>query len=245
MSISVSEGFQFTDTSERIIDTASGSEFLATNHSWRDVNKTFDRLPELCVRAMLRSPDYEEPLSVLDIGAGVNRRASEELQDHRTFGRHVAVTGIDATMRSASYSASQVLGNFFDMPLPDASYDVIYSRQAIAVASMSKPNLLRRALHEVVRVMTPDGVAFVDVDPSDAEHEAGFKSSERLADTSLFLGRSGTFGRLRDTLAGYGYFHDTQHRSRFLIIAKGLGAPLLESLAAKGSDIEATQGIAI
>jgi len=239
MHVAELEEFVYVESTESVIDEAADRDYRATNRSWSGINHTFDGLPELCIREMLKFPEYDTPLAVLDVGAGIKRVASEQLQAKRQVGKHLAVTGIDAVVRSdLSYNATQVVGNFLNMPFEDASFDLAYSRQAVSVVGMSKPETLSTALNEVARVLRPNGVAFIDVDPSWKEYDNGLPKSGQFVDMSKFLGKMGTFGKVRDILTGNG----PQSRYSFIMLANGLGAALIESLAARGKDIEVMEG---
>jgi SAM-dependent methyltransferase len=228
------EGFVYVESTESVIDEAADRDYRATNRSWSGINRVFDGLPELCIRETLKFPEYDTPLAVLDVGAGIKRVASEQLQGKRFVGKHLAVTGIDAVIRSdLSYNATQLVGNFLNMPFDDDSFDLAYSRQAVSVVGMSKPETLGTALNEVARVLRPNGVAFIDIDPGWKEYDQGLPTNGQFVDMPKFLGKMGTFRKLRDILT-----ENEQSRYNFVMLASGLGASLLESLAAKGKDIE-------
>lgn len=98
------------------------------------------------------------PVAVLDVGGGSDSGAAIGFK--KKFGDDISITNLDLVLREDldPKDVVRILGRADEIPLPDASKDVIYS--TFAFLWMSR-EMQERALREIARVMRPGGRALI------------------------------------------------------------------------------------
>lgn len=98
------------------------------------------------------------PVAVLDVGGGSDSEAAVGFK--KKFGDDISITNLDLVLREDldPKDVARILGRADEIPLPDASMDVIYSTYAFLWMSRE---MQERALREIARVMRPGGRALI------------------------------------------------------------------------------------
>lgn len=98
------------------------------------------------------------PVAVLDLGGGSDSEAAIGFK--KKFGDDILITNLDLVLREGldPKGVVRILGRADEIPLPDASKDVIYSTYAFLWMSRE---MQERALREIARVMRPGGRALI------------------------------------------------------------------------------------
>lgn len=161
----------FLTDHDGLITTPTGEQFWLSNRHWEAINISLGELPELAIDYKLRTIPPSDEVVVLDIGAGARGTAMGELQEYFAHAtRKPRVIGVDLTNRfDVETPPNKLLADATHLPLKDASVDVAYSHQALALigdlsTDAKRRELLQPAIDEAVRVLKPGGVLIIDLD---------------------------------------------------------------------------------
>lgn len=149
--------------SKEVLRTPEGDWFDLTNRSFEEINETFANLPSLVIEKLKRSGGQNRVIKILDIGAGVEARAAEDIAKKRD--EYISVFSLDLVTRpQKGKRANQIVGDASHLSLKDASIDMAYSRMSVSQLDQTnlKKEKLLQVLSEVARALKPGGVFFVD-----------------------------------------------------------------------------------
>lgn len=162
------------ELAERYYDSSEADNFYKTVWGGEDIHigiyDDTDDIAEASRATVRRMAERISPLTaddkVLDIGAGYGGAARQLVE---MFGCHVTCLNLSEVQNAYNRERSEqqglsgrikvVHGSFEDIPEPDASFDVVWSQDAMLHSSDR-----RRVLKEVARVLKPGG-SFVFTDP--------------------------------------------------------------------------------
>ncbi len=175
----MSEAAAVAQVAEDYYDSRDADEFYFRIWGGEDIHIGLYETPDQAVRdasraTVARMADQLQGVGantrILDIGAGYGG-AARYLASR--FGCHVTCLNLSETQNNRNRDMTRaarldgqvdvVHGNFEDLPFKDATYDVIWSQDAI-LHSGNRP----RVLDEVARVLRPDG-QFLFTDPMQAD----------------------------------------------------------------------------
>lgn len=195
-------------TAEDYYDSPDADAFYATvwggedihvglyEHEGEDIKQASART----VREMAaRLPELKPGTRVLDIGAGYGGAARYLAREH---GVHVTCLNLSdkENERNRALSAKQGLadrveivhGSFEDIPFPDASFDIVWSQDAILHSGARE-----RVIGEVARVLNPGG-HFIFTDPMQAD-DADDAAALKPIYERIHLPDLGSIGFYRET----------------------------------------------
>ena len=146
----------------------------------------------------------ETPLekTVLDCGAGCDRERAPPLflfyqQGYKTYGIEIgddALAGAIAFIKEKNVPLDIIRGDMRRIPFGNEAFSFVYSFNAISF--MTKPDI-EQAMHEMERVLRPNGLCFVNFDSVDDPDRRPFRKN---GFTRRLL-RSKRFSQYRDNEA--------------------------------------------
>ena len=134
-------------------------EAIFRNNDW-PFNEPFADFGKVVEKYRLHSCHY-----LLDLGCGTGRHTlSLEKEGFRTVGADISPTGLGITQRRLVYENLNVELVLLDarcpLPFKKDAFDGVFSTQVIHHALTVQ---VRLAIHEIYRVLIPQGVAFVTI----------------------------------------------------------------------------------
>ena len=153
----------YGEITDKLIDQETGHWFLLTNRSFKEINHSFANIPEkIIVDLKDRRTEESDPIRVLDVGGGIESRASGELAE-KEHNQNVQVFSIDMAVRKKDQEGlRQIAGDVLKLPIRDGAIDLAYSRMSMSLIEEEEPGKLFEALREVARVLKPGGIFLVD-----------------------------------------------------------------------------------
>lgn len=239
-----------TATTEAYYDSDEADAFYA--HVWggEDIHigvyeRAGEAVASASARTVERMADELAPLApdarVLDLGAGYGGAARAVA---RRFGCRVDCLNLSRVQNARNRELTRAAGlaervrvvhaSFEDIPEPDASYDVVWSQDAILHSGARE-----RVLAEVGRVLVPGG-HFVFTDPMQTD-DCPADALQPVLDR-IHLDSLASPGFYRTTLAALGFeelaFHAMPHqlRAHYASVRADLAARRREIEAASGRD---------
>ncbi len=151
---------------ESIVNDETGRFFFLTNRKFEnDINQTFSNLPSLAIEKLKKERGENEPITILDVGAGIDAKSAGQIAEKygNEKDERVRVFGVDLTARKNEQGGlNQIIGDALQLPLQDNSVDIAYSRMALSLIAEMDPDNLEKGLSEVARTLKQGGVFFVD-----------------------------------------------------------------------------------
>jgi ubiquinone/menaquinone biosynthesis C-methylase UbiE len=159
-------------------------EFQVSNRSFPEIDAYFSHeISKTIIKFLNERPVGQ--IQVLDLAGGTESQAVKDIEKEKEFGNRVRALNIDFAQNIEKGSgASRVQGDVTNIPLADSSVDIVFSRQLLLFIKRFYPEhkvQVKKVLSEVVRVLKPRGMAFLD----DEEELSGTKSDkerQKLAD---------------------------------------------------------------
>jgi len=152
-------GYEIDD--KCLVDQQNGERFLITNRSFAENDHRFRGLLSRLIKQKIQSSS--KIVQVLDVGGGQESRSAREIADRYESEVRVANTDLLARTADRTDNFLPINASMFDLPFPDASFDLVYTRQVLTYFDkdhdLDKEN---KALAEIVRVLRPGGAAIVD-----------------------------------------------------------------------------------
>ena len=153
----------YGEIADKIVDRETGHWFFLTNRPFKDINHNFANIPQKVIEELKdRRTEKSEPIRVLDVGGGIESRASSELAE-KERDQNVQVFSIDMAVRKKDQEdLHQIAGDVLKLPIKDGAIDLAYSRMSVSLIAEEEPGKLFEALREVARVLKPGGIFLVD-----------------------------------------------------------------------------------
>lgn len=133
-------------------------------------------------------PELQRGMRLLDVGCGpgsITRGLAERLAPGQVIGLDLSAETLAAARQDAAARGLANLryeqGSVYDLPFPDASFDVVFAHQVLQ--HLREP---RAALSEMVRVLRPEGIVAVrEVDWGTASYWPADPWIDRFVDMHL------------------------------------------------------------
>jgi SAM-dependent methyltransferase len=153
----------YSEIGEMIIDRETDHWFFLTNRSLEEINHSFANIPQKVIEELKkRRREESEPLRVLDVGGGIESRASGELAE-KERDQNVRVFSVDIAVRKQDQEGlHQIAGDALKLPIQNSAIDFAYSRMSVSLIVDEEPGKLFEALREVARVLKPGGIFLID-----------------------------------------------------------------------------------
>jgi ubiquinone/menaquinone biosynthesis C-methylase UbiE len=139
----------------------TGGSYDQTRYGFSHMQAYRDLRNEWVVRLIATTFSKGRDLSVLDVGSGTGQTYSHVVKtfpDYRVFGVDFSLTMTkEAVAKVGDHPARIAIGNVFELPFRDGSFDVVYATRFIHQFDDK-----RRVLDEFLRVTKPTGLLIVE-----------------------------------------------------------------------------------
>jgi len=227
------------ENSEYILNRESGHHFIITNRSFQTVDHRFSNFPSKTLDYMLKEDGYDD-IAVLDIGGGIEARASGDIAEQYKNYDDLAIYSLDLTANPNTRGGRhQIVGDALEMPIKSNSIDIALSTMSVSEVVSGDPELLKKALLETARVLKPGGVFFLDKVYSKQLEQLPdpdqFAHFEEEMEVVFYTKEFGFFYGLYETLIQK--LNNTYPDWKFLImVKKPVNEDLIKELALQGKN---------
>jgi len=155
----------YGEVNEKIVNKETGDWFFLTNREFKEINHSFANLPARVISELKKRRRADEPISILDIGGGIEARAAGDIAD--VYGGNnddrVRVFSLDMAVRKSQKDGmQQIIGDALQLPIKKDSIDLAYSRQSVSLMEERDSDALWQSLRETARVLKPGGLFLLD-----------------------------------------------------------------------------------